>query len=174
MWNCFLLHSLPRILLRLKSGTNICKSKLKPKVVKQAIRTLSQINSSVLLRNLYLHLPREFIDVFVPDINFGKVIDKRTTVQFSSVAQSCPILCNPINRSMPGLPVHHQLPEFTQTHVHWVSDAIKPSYPLLSSSPPALNPSQHQGLWIQMSQLFSSAGQSMGVSASTSVLPMNI
>ena len=60
-------------------------------------------------------------------------------VQFSSVAQSCPTLCDPMNRSMPGLPVHHQLPEFTQTHVHRVSDAIQPSHPLSSPSPPALN-----------------------------------
>ena len=66
------------------------------------------------------------------------------SVQFSSVAQSCPILCDPMNRSTPGLPVHHQLPEFTQTHVHWVSDAIQTSHPLLSPSPPAPNPSQHQ------------------------------
>ena len=58
-------------------------------------------------------------------------------VQFSSVTQSCPTLCNPMNRSMPGLPVHHQLPEFTQTHVHRVHDAIQPSHPLLSPSPPA-------------------------------------
>ena len=152
MWNFFLLHSLPRILFRLKSGTNICKSKLKPKVVKQAIRTLSQINSTVLLRKFYVHLPREFIDVFVPDINFGKVIDKRTTVQFSSVAQSCPTLCDPMNRSTPGLPVHHHLPAVIQTHVHWVGDAIQPSYPLSSSSP-ALNLSQHQRLfkWVSSS-----------------------
>ena len=67
--------------------------------------------------------------------------------QFSSVAQSCPTLCNPMNRSTPGLPVHHQLPEFTQTHVHRVSDAIQPSHPLLSPSPPAPNPSQHQSLF---------------------------
>ena len=59
------------------------------------------------------------------------------SVQFSSVAQSCPTLCDPMNRSTPGLPVHHQLPEFTQTHVHRVSDAIQPSYPLSSPSPPA-------------------------------------
>ena len=59
--------------------------------------------------------------------------------QFSSVAQSCPTLCDPMNRSMPGLPVHHQLPESTQTHVHWVGDAIQPSHPLLSPSSPALN-----------------------------------
>ena len=68
-------------------------------------------------------------------------------VQFSSVAQLCPTLCNPMNRSMPGLPVHHQLLEFTQTHVHQVSDAIQPSHSLLSPSPPAHNPSQHQSLF---------------------------
>ena len=75
-------------------------------------------------------------------------------VQFSSVAQSCPTLCDPMNRSTPGLPVYHQLPEFTQTHVHQVTDAIQPSHPLSSPSPPlsspsppALNPSQHQSLF---------------------------
>ena len=67
--------------------------------------------------------------------------------QSSSVAQSCPTLCDPMNRSTPGLPVHHQLPEFTQTHVHRDSDSIQPSHPLLSPSPPAPNPSQHQGLF---------------------------
>ena len=72
---------------------------------------------------------------------------------FSSVAQSCPTLCDPMDRSTPGLPVHHQLPEFTQTHVHWVSDAIQPSHPLLSPSPPAFNLSQQQGLfkWVSSS-----------------------
>ena len=70
-----------------------------------------------------------------------------SSVQFSSVAQSCPTLCHPMNRSTPGLTVHRQLPEFTQTHVHRVSDAIQPSHPLLSLSPPAPNPSQHQGLF---------------------------
>ena len=68
-------------------------------------------------------------------------------LQFSSVAQSCPTLCDPMNHSTPGLPVHHQLPEFTQTHVHRVSDAIQPSHPLSSPSPPAPNPSQHQSLF---------------------------
>ena len=67
--------------------------------------------------------------------------------QFSSVTQSCPTLCDPMNCSVPGLPVHHQLPESTQTHVRWVSDAIQPSHPLSSPSPPALNLSQHQGLF---------------------------
>ena len=69
------------------------------------------------------------------------------SVQFSSVAHLCPTLCDPMNRSMPGLPVYHQLPEFTRTHVHRVSDAIQPSHPLLSPSPPALDLSQHQGLF---------------------------
>ena len=75
-------------------------------------------------------------------------------------------LCDPMDCGMPGLPLHHQLAEFTQTHVHWVSDAIQPSSPLSSPSPLALNLSQHQG------QLFTSGGQSIGVSAS--VFPMNI
>ena len=74
-----------------------------------------------------------------------------SSVQFSR--QSCPTLCNPMNRSTPGLPVHHQLLEFTQTDVHWVGDAIQPSHPLSSSSPPAPNPSQNQGLfqWVNSS-----------------------
>ena len=73
--------------------------------------------------------------------------------QIRSVAQSCPILCDPMNRSMPGLAVHHQLPEFTETHIHWVSDAIQPSHPLSSPSPLAPNPSQHQSLfqWVNSS-----------------------
>ena len=76
-----------------------------------------------------------------------------TLVQFSSVAQSCPTLCDPMNLSMPGLPVHHQLLEFTHTHIHWVGDAIQLSYTLSSPSPPALNLSQHQGLckWVSSS-----------------------
>ena len=75
------------------------------------------------------------------------------TTVFSSVAQSCPTLCDPMNCSTPGLPVYHQLPDFTQTHVHRVSDAIQPSQPLLSPSPPAPNPSQHQSLfqWVNSS-----------------------
>ena len=77
----------------------------------------------------------------------------QTSPQFSSVAQSCPTLCEPMNRSTPGLPVHHQLPEFIQTHVHQVSDAIQPSHPLSSPSPLAPNPSQHQSLfqWVNSS-----------------------
>ena len=67
--------------------------------------------------------------------------------QIRSIAQSCPTLWDPMNRSTPGLPVHHQLLEFTQTHIHQGSDAIQPSHPLASPSPPAPNPSQHQGLF---------------------------
>ena len=80
----------------------------------------------------YTH-PKEFVGIY--------------SVQFSSVTQSCPTLCNPMDCSTPGLPVHHQLLEFTKNHVHWVGDAIQPSHPLLSSSPPAHNPSQHQSLF---------------------------
>ena len=83
---------------------------------------------------------------------------------FSSVAQSCQTLCDPMNCSTPGLPVHHQHPEFTQTHILRVSDDIQPSHPLSSPSPPAPNPSQHQSL-------FAWGGQSTGVSALASFLP---
>ena len=101
----------------------------------------------------------------------GCLVTKSWSVQFSSVAQSCPTLCDPMNCSMPGHPVRHQLPEFTQTHVHRVGDAIQPSHPLSSPSLPAPNPSQHQGLfqWVNSA----SGGQSIGVSASASVLSMN-
>ena len=94
-----------------------------------------------------------------------------TYIQFSSVTQSHLTLCNPMNRSTPGLPVHHQLPEFTQTHVHWVGDAIQPSQPLIpfSSCPQSLPASES----FPMSQLFAWGGQSIGVSTSASVLPMN-
>ena len=92
---------------------------------------------------------------------------------FSAVAHSCPTLCNPMDGSMPGFPVLHQLPEFTQTHVHWVGDAVQLSHPLLSASPLAFNPSQHQSLfqWVSSSH---QGGQSIRPSASASVLPTNI
>ena len=82
-----------------------------------------------------------------------KTFKLENKVQFSSVAQSCPTLCDPIKRRALGLPVHHQLPVFPQTHVHRVSDAIQPSHPLSSPSPPAPNPSQHQSLfqWVNSS-----------------------
>ena len=89
---------------------------------------------------------QELEDVELPWWLSGKESTCQHRVQFSSVAQSCPTLRDPMNRSTPGLPVHHQLPEFTQTHVHGVSDAIWPSHPLPSASPPAPNPSQHQSV----------------------------
>ena len=74
-------------------------------------------------------------------------------LQFSSLAQSCPTVCDPMDHSMLGLPVNHQLPESTQTHFHWVSDAIQPSHTLSSPSPPAFNLSQHQGVFKSVSSL---------------------
>ena len=88
-------------------------------------------------------------------------------IQFSSVIQLCPTLCNPMNRSTPGLPVHHQLPESSQTHVHCVSDAIQPSHPLSLPSPPALNLSQHQDLFKWVSSLHEVA-KVLGFSFNTS------
>ena len=110
----------------------------------------------------------------LPFIDYFDYIDFLSFIsnQFSSVAQSCPTLCNPMDCSTPGFPVHHQLPELTQTHVLWVGDTIQPSHPLSSPSPPAFNLSQHQGLLQRVSFLHQVA--SIGVSASAPVLPMNI
>ena len=103
-------------------------------------------------------------------ISGEKLSDSHWWVQCSVQSlKSCPTLCDPMNRSTPGLPVCHQHPEFTQTHDHWVSDAIQPSHPLSSPSPPAPKPSQHQSF--PMSQLFAGGGQSTGDSALASFLP---
>ena len=101
-----------------------------------------------------------------------KVMTNLSSVQFSSVAQSCPAFCDPMNRSTPGLPVYHQLLEFTQTHVHWVSDAVQLSHPLSSpfSSYPQSFPASE---FFPMSQLFTWGGQSSGVSGLASFLPKN-
>ena len=104
--------------------------------------------------------------LFLPNINMNQ-----PSVQFSSVTQSCPTLCDSMNCSKPGLPVHHQLLEFTQTHVHWVDDAIQPSHPLfalllLSSILASIRVFSNESA-------LTSGGQSIGVSASASVLPMN-
>ena len=96
-----------------------------------------------------------------------------SSVQFSSVAQSCWTPCNPMDYSMPGLPVHHQLPEFTQTRVHWVSDAIQPSHLSSISFSSRLQSFPASGSF-PMNQFFKSGGQSIGVSSSASVLLMNI
>ena len=99
------------------------------------------LNSPNLFKNLFGMASTTTLCVFV------KVPNDFHVIQFSSVAQSCPTLCNPMNHSMPGLPVNHQFLESIQTHVHQVSDAIQPSHPLSSPSPPAPKPSQHQGLF---------------------------
>ena len=96
---------------------------------------------------------------------------KDVSVQFSSVSQLCPTPCDPMNCSTPGLPVHHQLPEFIQTHVHRVSDAIQPSHPVVPFS--SCSQSLPASGSFPMSELFAWGGQSIGVSASASVLPMN-
>ena len=93
-------------------------------------------------------------------------------VQSSLLAQSCPTLCDPMDCSTPGFPVHHQLPEFTQTHAHQVSDDIQPFHPLPFPSPPAFNLYQHQGLFKESARHI--RWPCIGVSASASVLPMNI
>ena len=95
-----------------------------------------------------------------------------SSVQFSSVTELCPTLCNPMDCSTPGLPVHHQLPELTQTHVHWVGDTIQASHPVVPfSSHLQFFPASSGSL--PMSQFFPSGGQRIGVSASASVLPKN-
>ena len=86
-------------------------------------------------------------------LSFKSINKASLKVQFSSVTQSCPTLCDPMDCSMPGLPAHHQLPESAQTHVHRVGDAIQPSHPLSSPSPPAFSLSQHQGLFQWVSSL---------------------
>ena len=93
------------------------------------------------------------LHLFTESASTGQFQTLNGRCQFSSVAQSCPTLCKPMNHSMPGLPVHHQFLESTQTHVCWVGDAIQPSHPLSSPSPPTLNLSQHQGLfkWVSSS-----------------------
>ena len=118
-----------------------------------------------------LPLDYEMISRFVSFSLQRALKHTHSSVQFISVAQTCPTLFNPMNCSTLVSPVHHQLLELAQTHVHIVSDAIQPSYPLLSPSP-AFNLSQHQGLF--QSQFLPSGGQSIGVPALTSVLPMNI
>ena len=105
----------------------------------------------------------------VKAVTWTKTLLSVQSVQLLSHVQ----LCNPMNCSTPGLPVYHQLLEFTQTHVHWFSPTIQPSHPLSFSSPPTLKLSQHQGFF-PMSQFFTPGGQSIRVSSPASVLPMNI
>ena len=103
------------------------------------LQSLSQYFISYLHYSICLH-----ISLFLKKYHIASWF--QCSFQFSSVTHSCPTLCHPMDCSVPGLPVHHQLLEFTQTHVHWVSDAIQPSHPRSSPSLPTFNLSQHQGL----------------------------
>ena len=102
-------------------------------------------------------IPVQISSVHYHDMNyvteFWHIGQEHKHNQFSSVAQLCLTLCNPMDCSMPGLPVHHQLVEFTQTHVYWVDDAVQPSHPLLTPSSSSLSLSQHQGLFKWVSSL---------------------
>ena len=105
---------------------------------------------SFLQDNLVYHLQKDWESIFLRPYFIPvkeELLNSLPSVQFSSIAQLCPTLCDPMNCSTPGLPVHQQLPEFTQTHVQRVGEAIQPSHPLSSPSPPAPNPSQHQSLF---------------------------
>ena len=106
-----------------------------------------------ILHNLLLVLPLYLSLLLAKSGSCRSCSLRKWGLHFTSVTQLCLTLCDPMNCSTPGFPVHHQLPEFTQTHVHWVSDAIQPSHPLSSPSPPAPNPSQHQSLfqWVNSS-----------------------
>ena len=107
-----------------------------------------KINKSVYIKEKYYKQHSDLKISFFAASSFKyQNIFRSQIFQFSSVTQSCPSRCDPMNHSTLGLPVHHQLPEFSQTHVHCVSDAIQPSHPLSSPSPPALNLSQHRGLF---------------------------
>ena len=113
-----------------------------------------EFDSLVSYLDLYTYSQRwDLSRLLMLNLYFLNLFSSFTHSQFSSVAQSCPTLCDPMDCSTPGLPVHHQLLELAQTHVHWVGVAIQPSHPLLSPSPPAFNLSQHQGLFQWVSSL---------------------
>ena len=112
-----------------------------------------QLQSLLKLMSIESVMPSNHLILCFPLLLLLSIFPSISSVQLSSVAQSCPTLCDPMNRSTPGRPVHHQLPEFTQTYVQRVGDAIQPSHPLSSPFPPAPNPSQHQSLfqWVNSS-----------------------
>ena len=121
--------------------------------VSQSIRHHSSLHTFEIFKVYISKYLYTVISPLCSNISFCVLQLSLHSVQFSSFAHSCPTLCDPMNCSTPGLPVHHQLPEFTQTHVHRVGDAIQPSHPLSSPSPPAPSPSQHQSLfrWVNSS-----------------------
>ena len=134
-------------------------------VVIQTVKGFRLVNEAEL--DIFLELPCFLNDPMNVDNSISSF-----SLLFLLFSHSVVSLCDPMDCSTPGFPLLHHLPGLAQTHVHWVSDAIQPSHPLTSPSPPAFNLSQHQGLF--QCQLFTSGGQIIGASASTSVLPMNI
>ena len=131
-----------------------CQVGYKPSVLFQLIRSMTiKLNFGVVFSmKTHLHLYKNPV-LFYQFSRSQHLTLHCKSVQFSSITQSCPTLHNPMNCSMPNLPVHHQLPEFTQSQVRWVGDVIQPSHPLSSPSPPAPNPSRHQGLFQWVSSL---------------------
>ena len=134
-WNLILADCVPPILLPWASFCCFLG------IYREIYRNDEILNDKVLLYSTgnYIHYP--------VICHIGKEYEKECSVQFISVAQSCLALCDSMDCSTPGFPVHHHLPEFAQTHVHHVGDAIQPSHPLSSPSPPAFSLSQHQGLF---------------------------
>ena len=120
------------------------------KISRIYVKKNGKIKQMILILIIYIIISKAY---YFKIILFFKSYIQFSSVQFSSVSQSCLTLYDPMNRSKPGLPVHHHLPEFTQTHVHQVHDAIQPSHPRSSPSPPAPNPSQNKGLfqWVNSS-----------------------
>ena len=127
-----------------------CLAKWFPVDTGHASAMLGAMSTSLMFQGLFRKMT-SFLGDLQPLLYLFKYknehICQQHSIQFSSVTQLCPTLCDPMDCSTPGLPVHHQLPEFTQTHVRWVGDAIQPSHPLSSPSLPAFNLSQHQGLF---------------------------
>ena len=138
---CHPLLLLPSILPSIRVFSN--ESALRIRWPKYWSFSISPSNEYSGLISFWIH----WFDLLAVQGTLKSILQHHFVLQFSSVTKSCPTLCNPMNCSMPGLSVHHQLLEFTQTHVHRVSDAIHPSHLLSSPFPPAPNPSQHQGLF---------------------------
>ena len=141
-------------------------------------KTMTNLDSVLKSRDITLPTKVHLVKVIVfPVVMYGCeswTIKKAECWRIDSFELLCWTLHDPLDCSMPGFPVLYYLPAFAQTHIHWVGDAIQPSHPLLSPSPPALNLSQHQGIFQWVGGLFESGGQNIRASALASVLPLNI